>query len=315
MKISILIPTYNRANYLIKNLQILSNFINELNLNNKIEIIISDNCSSDSTELKVTDFINNNLDIRIQFFRQNSNLGLEKNALFVLAKAQSEFVMYLGDDDYIMKDYLKYSIEHLNNNSKTALIIPNFIPVNIEGVQLGIGRDDKLPNRLYNSGFNNCLINSWRGHQLSGLIIRRKGLLESYQFRNVGNIYLFIYFVSFSCLMGDTYHFTEFPVNVTQPGQENKDWNYGKDGLLNEIFNNYLKLPINYFSRTVLQLHICGKQSWRLWQYNAISTKEFTKAFYNIWISKNSTFGFKVLFPLIILLQIVKKIVKKIFNF
>src|SRR5690606_4036196 len=120
----------------------------------------------------------------------------------------------------------------------TFCIIPSIEVIDAEGAFLKKGRDSRLPNSFHKKGFRNCLTHSWRGHQLSGVVLKRIGLYGSYIDRNVGNIYPFIYFVSFNCLYGNTFHFTQYPVMVTVPGQQNKDWTYGKDGLLNDIFDN-----------------------------------------------------------------------------
>jgi len=253
MKLSILIPTYNRSLFLNKNLEMLADYIRKGNIENEVEIVVSNNHSTDNTDEIVNQFIEINKDILFQYYTQNINIGLEKNALFVLNVTKGEYVMYLGDDDYIEENYLLKSIALLKSSPSTYVIIPNFIPVNLEGVQIGNGRDDKLVNHLFNAGFKNCLENSWRGHQLSGLILKRENLYENYIKQKVNNTYPFIFFVAYLCLNGNTYHFTEFPVKVTQPGQDKKDWNYGKDGLLNEIFDNYKKLPVSFLQKTKLQ--------------------------------------------------------------
>lgn len=306
MKLSILIPTYNRAPFLLKNLKMLSDYIRKGTLQEEIEIVVSNNKSTDNTDEKVIQFQNKNTDIQLQYFTQDENIGLEKNALFVLRQAKGEYVMYLGDDDYIEEDYLFNSFSHITSFSSTYVIIPNFIPINIDGIQIGRGRDDHQKSKLYLAGFNNCLENSWRGHQLSGLILKRGNLYSTYTNNKVGNLYPFIYFVSYLCLHGNTYHFTEFPVKVTQPGQEKKDWNYGKDGLFNEIFDNYKKLPISVFQKTKLQIKIYKQQPDRFWMYKKKGLNFFIIAFFSILFSQNSTLFFKLIFPFVVFFQILK---------
>ncbi|TXE02130.1 glycosyltransferase family 2 protein [Algoriphagus aquimarinus] len=312
MPLSILIPTYNRSEYLKKNLELLNHYIHQENFSNQIEIVVSNNNSSDNTEEMILEFKKNHPKLQLYYHFQRENIGLEKNALFVLKEATGEFVMYLGDDDYLDNDYLKGVINHLKINKNTHSIIPNFIPIDISGKQLGKGRDDAFSNRVYEAGFKNCLINSWRGHQLSGLVLKREGLYDAYNDLKISNIYLFIFLISYCCLYGDTYHFTTFPVKVTQPGQANKDWGYGKDGLLNEVFDNYKKLPVNYFQKTLMQLYFYRKQSWRLFIYEKEGFKSLFEAFLNILRTSNSTFLFKILFPIIVFLQYMKREIKNI---
>jgi len=312
MLLSICIPTYNRSEYLKKNLDLLNHYIHQDNFSNQIDIVVSNNNSSDNTEEMILEFKKYHPKLQLYYYFQRENIGLEKNALFVLKEATGEFVMYLGDDDYLDNDYLKGVIEHLKNSKNTHSIIPNFISIDIFSKQIGKGRDDEFPNRVYEAGFKNCRMNSWRGHQLSGLVLKREGLYDAYIDLRISNIYLFIFLVGYRCLNGDTYHCTAFPVKVTQPGQANKDWGYGKDGLLNEVFDNYIKLPVNYFQKTLLQLFFYKKQSWRLFMYEIKGFKSLFEAFLNILCSSNSTLLFKILFPILIFLQYINRIVKKI---
>lgn len=298
MKLSILIPTYNRSLFLKKNLEILISHINKGNFINEIEFVISNNNSTDNTDAVLSEFKKQHTDIQLRYYLQKKNIGLENNALFVLKEAKGNFVMFLGDDDYVDILYLEGVLLQITNHKNLHCIIPSNIPIDINGNQLIGERDIKLKSKVYEFGFGNCLENSWRGHQLSGLVLKRDGLYNSYIEREVGNIYLFIYFVGYCCLNGDTYHFTDYPIKVTSPGQDNKDWNYGKDGLINEIFDNYNKLPVSYLGKSLLQLHFFKKQSWRLWGYRDASVMEFFKAFFKIWFAPNGTFIFKTFFPI-----------------
>lgn len=297
MILSILIPTYNRSEFLIRNLELLFKYLETLHLNKDIEIIVSNNCSLDNTDEAIKGFVKKNPICKINYYRQVENIGLQANALFVLEKSHSEYIMYLGDDDFIDFGYLQGVLEHIRNNKDTFSIIPDFYPIDLEGTRLGLSRDNGFPNQTFIVGILNCFSNSYRGHQLSGLVLKREGLLREYLTKKVNNIYPFIFFVSYNCLRGNTYHFTQFPVRVTQPSQDLKDWTYGEDGLFNDIFDNYKKLPINFLKKTMLQLYFYKKQPGRLWQYKEISNKSFFKCFFNILLSRNSTFLFKILFP------------------
>ena len=50
MILSILIPTYNRSKFLEKNLQILNQHIHKIDVNNTIEIVVSNNGSPVNTD-------------------------------------------------------------------------------------------------------------------------------------------------------------------------------------------------------------------------------------------------------------------------
>lgn len=310
--ISILIPTYNRKKYLEKNLLKLATDISSLSFEKDIEIIISNNASTDNTTEVVDNFIRNHPNIQIFFFSQPENIGLEANALFVLEKATSKFVMYLGDDDFISREFLLGVMNEARRNNKLSCILPSFQNVDYDGNPISSGRDIGLTNSLYEAGFSNCLANSYRGHQLSGLVFKREGLLKSYRENKVHNIYPFIYFVSICGLNGQTWHFPEYPVLVTSPLQKDKDWDYNINGLISEIFDNYKKLPgISSFQRFKLEFQILQKQRWRYEIHLQKGKLRFLKSIYSIISSKNTSNITRLVFPSYIVAKKIRKIVRK----
>lgn len=72
--LTIAIPTYNSSKYLKETLE---KTIIQCEKNNEIEILVSDNCSTDDTESVVKDFINKEINIR--YLKNSQNVGLDKN--------------------------------------------------------------------------------------------------------------------------------------------------------------------------------------------------------------------------------------------
>lgn len=81
--VTIAIPTYNRANLYLT--QAIESAINQTYPN--LEIIISDNCSTDDTEMVIRSF----KDPRIRYFRQEKNIGGNNNFNFCLKQARGEY--------------------------------------------------------------------------------------------------------------------------------------------------------------------------------------------------------------------------------
>jgi glycosyltransferase involved in cell wall biosynthesis len=99
--ISICIPTRNRAAFLEENLSNLIKIIDQFNLEEKIEIIISDNGSTDNT----TQVLNNVIEKKyIKILKHPNNIGFSGNVLSMLKKATGKYVWMLGDDDKLDKD-------------------------------------------------------------------------------------------------------------------------------------------------------------------------------------------------------------------
>jgi abequosyltransferase len=120
--LSIAIPTYNRASLLRLCLeQILKQatpYINEL------EVLVSDNDSTDDTERVVTDIINHGLNIT--YIRNSENIGAERNVIQCFEKATGKYVLVLGDDDLILDGGLKRIFDSLRENEVGVLYLTSY---------------------------------------------------------------------------------------------------------------------------------------------------------------------------------------------
>lgn len=97
MRLSICIPTYNRAQHLANCLQSIS--VSRAASHCEIEVCVSDNCSTDDTESVVLAMQPR---MPIKYQRNPSNLGIPRNFLSVVAMASGDFVWLLGDDDLLV---------------------------------------------------------------------------------------------------------------------------------------------------------------------------------------------------------------------
>lgn len=263
MRIDILIPTYNRQKDLIKNIRHLNRLITKDQLESYFRILVSDNCSKDDTWSELEN-IRPQIQVEMHLFKQNGNTGLEKNAVFLLQQATSEFVMYIGDDDYLPEKYLKYIIETLNKDNETSAIVPGLEALFADGTTK-LGRSESFDFKKYPAGFCTALHVAYLGHQLSGILLKRTHLASNYLKNDTfRNIYPFIYFLSYDALRGSVYYAPVFNVLVTQ--SNSKDWGYDDSGLLTEIFKNFnILYPRDPFKRFLLCCSVLKKQGgWRL---------------------------------------------------
>ena len=88
--LEILIPTYNRREYLSKNLIQLIGFIREAELNNEVIVSISDNNSTDDSYSEVVRISAENDDITVNCIKQITNVGLERNTVSLLERSTSK---------------------------------------------------------------------------------------------------------------------------------------------------------------------------------------------------------------------------------
>ena len=104
-KLSICIPTYDRANLLGQALQAISHQW-ELDLSEQqqlqIELIISDNHSPDETPQVIARLSSSFPSLPLISFRQPENIGAAANVLHVAAMATGEYIYLLSDDDLLL---------------------------------------------------------------------------------------------------------------------------------------------------------------------------------------------------------------------
>lgn len=97
--VSIGIPTFTRASSLRRAIESA-----QAQTYPNLEIVVSDNGSTDDTEQICRALCSN--DVRIRYFRQDANMGPTDNFLFVLRQARGLFFMWLADDDWVDADYV-----------------------------------------------------------------------------------------------------------------------------------------------------------------------------------------------------------------
>ena len=239
MLINILIPSYNRSKSLEKNLRMLDKYIDRLKVQSDVKVIVSDNGSSDDEDLvnrqSVSAFNNN-----IEYYHQQENVGYEKNILFLLNKSESEYAMYLGDDDYLSYELFSLIIEYAGMR-KYSCIVCNYFLVNENGKKIGTScRDPISKDKVYSRG---DMIFALKGHQLSCLVFKTKGVLEYYYKNCKSNLYPTIAFIGYSMSCGEGVHITRYPYANTQI--EKKNFDYSFDNLLEDACKCYESLPFS----------------------------------------------------------------------
>jgi glycosyltransferase involved in cell wall biosynthesis len=113
--VSIGIPTYNSNGKLLKAL--LSVWQQDYP---NIEIIVSDNCSTDNTE-QICAGLQDNF-VPLKYFRQPKNIGVVPNFDFVLRNAGGEFFMWLSDDDTLEPGILVKYVDFLTDHPEYSLV-------------------------------------------------------------------------------------------------------------------------------------------------------------------------------------------------
>jgi len=112
--VSIGMPTYNRADGFLP--QALESALAQDYPN--VEIIVSDNASTDGTE----DLIRSRGDPRLRFFRHAESIGAIKNFNFCVEQANGDYFLLLHDDDLIDPDFVTVGIRALQGREGAGVV-------------------------------------------------------------------------------------------------------------------------------------------------------------------------------------------------
>jgi glycosyltransferase involved in cell wall biosynthesis len=117
--ISIAIPTFNRAEYLRENLEIILPQI--INKSDKIELIINDNASIDNTSEVVMEMMRK-YDFPILYTKHQINIGISGNFNDVISKSNAKYIFLMGDDDLLSPDFFDIILNIVSQNEDLGII-------------------------------------------------------------------------------------------------------------------------------------------------------------------------------------------------
>lgn len=127
MKLSICIPTYNRAAHLTNCLNSIISCGSQSDL--EFQVCISDNHSTDDTE-EVVRQAQTALDIK--YHKNPSNLGIPRNFLNVVSMADGDFVWLIGDDDLLMPNAIVELYKLIDGHPDVDFFYVNSFHLNTE---------------------------------------------------------------------------------------------------------------------------------------------------------------------------------------
>jgi glycosyltransferase involved in cell wall biosynthesis len=107
--VSVLMTSFNREAFIEESMySVLNSSFTDL------ELIVSDDCSSDNT-IEIVKKIAS-LDSRVKWHINEKNLGDYPNRNKVASIAKGKYIMYVDSDDTIQKDAIEFVVKHLNQN-------------------------------------------------------------------------------------------------------------------------------------------------------------------------------------------------------
>lgn len=128
--VSVGIPVYNEEKHLSELLQSVISQTYPL-----MEIIISDNASTDSTWKIIQEF--SSKDKRIRAIRQNENTG-GTNGIFVLEQAKGEYFIWAGGHDIWGKEMIRRCVNVMQEEPNIVLCVPKTEWIDSEGNSINV---------------------------------------------------------------------------------------------------------------------------------------------------------------------------------
>lgn len=120
--LTIAVPTYNRAAKLAGALDVLAGQIRASGRAAHISILISDNCSTDSTPGVIRRFAESNKDINIACHRQDQNIGIARNLWWLYEQCKADYCWYMADDDVLAPEAVSKIFAALDEHAPRALL-------------------------------------------------------------------------------------------------------------------------------------------------------------------------------------------------
>lgn len=153
IKLTIGIPTYNRETKVLQLLKFLHQELFDFYEKDCIEIIVSDNCSTDNTYRLLCD-VQNSHSLCYNFIlnKNKTNEGIIGNQIVLHNLANGNYVWIMGDDDIYHEGIIKHVYAEINKNEYSFIFINHciysryigdnsYIPSMLDGVD--INRTDK----------------------------------------------------------------------------------------------------------------------------------------------------------------------------
>jgi glycosyltransferase involved in cell wall biosynthesis len=134
IKLSICIPTYNRAPYLTSQLSKIYSQLEKFNLFDSVEVIVSNNASSDNTNQCIREFLTKGL----IYHEQVENIGPDANFFTLFEMASGEYIWLLGDDDSFTEDIIEFIINTTQNNQLDYLYLRTVGDVSADETRSGV---------------------------------------------------------------------------------------------------------------------------------------------------------------------------------
>lgn len=120
VKLSVCIPTYNRAHFLQ---ECLSSLVPQIT-SDEVEVVVIDNCSQDNTSQVAEEFVRQNS--RVRYFRNDTNLGYSGSQKKCFECAHGIYAAILCDDDLYLGGEVAEIMKVISGKQEYAFLALNY---------------------------------------------------------------------------------------------------------------------------------------------------------------------------------------------
>jgi glycosyltransferase involved in cell wall biosynthesis len=236
--VSIIIPTYNRAEYLDRAVQsALSQTYNN------IEVIVVDDASTDNTAQVVRSFESE----KLRYIRNEENIGAPRTRNRGLQEANGEFVNFLDDDDELLPTKIHKQIQRfqVSNVDNLGVVTCDVLMVRDHGNEL---RENRKQGDIFED-----LLSSYCVYGTETMLIR-SDVLEDVAFdpRFASNQEY-----DLSLQMARKWSFDFVPELLTKKYESNNQISYNFDKKLSGTMTLWCKYKDSYWEHGVYAYNVC----------------------------------------------------------
>lgn len=279
--LSVAMITYKHEAYIKKAIE--GVLMQETNF--EFHLIISDDCSPDTTPKIVQDLIDNHpKGYRIKYFRHEKNIGMQPNAIFVLKHCIGNYIALCEGDDY-WTDPLKLQkqVDFLEQNEEFVISCSNAHIVSFKGDYIKQFNEHEIPE---NTDVNYILRNGW--YIPTASVVFRNNMVELpnwfYKVQN-GDYILYLLLTSNGGLVRyDNEVRCNYRIHENGASNVFKKKNAFNYSMLynNKMFNNYSKSK--YYSLIKINIE---NYSIGILESLPVLSIEFWQVFFNlVWFNK-----------------------------
>lgn len=125
--LTLAVPTYNRKKSCLRTIK---NFIKQIidnHLENKVCILISDNCSTDGTSDELQK-LSEEYSSFVTLIVQKENIGMGNNFIYLVKNCKTKYIQVCGDDDIYYNGSIQDTINIIEKNSPSYIFLNCYWP-------------------------------------------------------------------------------------------------------------------------------------------------------------------------------------------